>query len=101
MGIHHSVTDGLMKRLQANGMVDEGPRSGRHLKTTHREERLIAGSARRNRFTTSTSACIPDEMNFGGHVSVTRLRIYNEILMFFNGRLCSSVYQFSTCFQLF
>jgi len=85
MGIHHSVTDGLMKRLQANGMVDEGPRSGRPLKTTHREERLIAGSARRNRFTTSTSACIPDEMNFGGHVSVTRLRIYNEILMFFNG----------------
>ena len=29
MGVHHSVIDRLMQRMQATRMVDEGPRSGR------------------------------------------------------------------------
>jgi hypothetical protein len=37
MGVHHSV----IERLQATGMVDESPRSGRPRKTISIEDRLI------------------------------------------------------------
>jgi len=67
MGIYRSVLDRFMQRLQATGMVGECPRFGRPHKTTPREERLIAGCARRNRF--ATSARIRVEENFGGHVA--------------------------------
>ena len=61
MGVHHSVIDCLMHRLQTTGMVDEQPLPGRPCKTKPR------GQARRNCF--ATSARIRDELNFGGHVS--------------------------------
>jgi len=67
MGVHHSIIDCLMHRLQATGMVDEHSQSCRARKTTPREDRLIARCARRNCL--ATSACIRDELNFGGHVS--------------------------------
>jgi len=41
-----------LQRLQATGMVDERPRSGRPHKATHREDRQIARCARRNHFAT-------------------------------------------------
>ena len=50
--------------LQATGIVDERPRSGRPHKTTPRVVRLIARCARRNRFATWTR--IRDELNFDG-----------------------------------
>ena len=50
MGIYRSVLYRLMHRLHATGMVGECPRFGKPHKTTPREERLIAGCARRNRF---------------------------------------------------
>jgi len=66
MGIHHSVMGRRMQHLQATGM--EQPRSWRPRKATPREDRRITRCARRNRF--ATSARIPDEFNFGGHVTV-------------------------------
>ena len=71
MGVHHSVIDCLIQRVQATGMINEPPRSDRPRKTTHREDRLIAQCARRNRF--ATSASIRDELNFWGHESVRGL----------------------------
>ena len=67
-----------MQRLQATGVVDERPRSGRpRKKTTPRENRIVARWATRTRF--ATSARIRDELNFGGHVSVrTVIRRLNE-----------------------
>ena len=53
MGVHHSVIDCLMQRLQATGMVDEHPRSGRPRKTTPREDTIIVRCTRRNHFATS------------------------------------------------
>jgi predicted ArsR family transcriptional regulator len=50
IGVHYSVIDRHMQCLQATGMVDERPRSGRARKTTLREDRLIAGCVGRNRF---------------------------------------------------
>ena len=50
--------------LQATGIVDERPRSGRPRKATPRGVRLIARCARRNRFPTWTR--IRDELNFDG-----------------------------------
>ena len=38
MGVHYSVIDRLMQRLQVTGMVDERPRSGMPPKTTPRED---------------------------------------------------------------
>ena len=40
MGVHHSVIDCLMHRLQTTGMVDEQPLPGRPCKTKPREDRL-------------------------------------------------------------
>ena len=57
-----------MQRLQATGMVDECPRSGKPRKSTPREDTLIARCARRNRF--STSDRNRDELNFWGRVSI-------------------------------
>ena len=66
-----------MERLQETGMVDWRPRSGRPLKTTHRNDRLIALCVRRNHF--STSARNRDDLNFRGNVSVrTANRRRNE-----------------------
>ena len=73
MGIHHSVIDRLMQRLQATVMVDERPRFDRSRKTTPREDRLIARCARRNLF--ATYARIRDELNFGNHISLWTVNI--------------------------
>jgi transposase len=51
--VHYFVIGRLMQRLQATGMVDECPRSGKPRKSTPREDTLIARCARRNRFSTS------------------------------------------------
>ena len=58
MGVHHSVIDRLMGRLQANGMVDERLYCGWPSTTTPREDKLIAWCARRNCF--ATTARFPD-----------------------------------------
>jgi hypothetical protein len=71
------VIDSLMQCLQATGMVDDRARSGRPRKSTHREDRLIAWCAWRNRF--NTSARILDELNFRDRVSVRTVnRSLNE-----------------------
>ena len=52
-----------MQRLQATGMVDERPQSGKPRKTTYREDRLIVRYARISRF--ATSARFRDEWKYG------------------------------------
>ena len=42
MGTHHFLMDHFMQRLQSTGIVDERARSGKPLKTTHREDRIIS-----------------------------------------------------------
>jgi len=73
MGVHHSVIDRLMQRLEATGMVDERPRYSRRRKTAPIEDRLISWCARRNRFPTPVR--IRDALDFGGHVSVNEQRL--------------------------
>ena len=46
MGLHHSVIDLLMHRLESTGMVDEHTRSDMLRKTTQREDKRIARCAR-------------------------------------------------------
>jgi len=50
MVVHHFVIGRLMQRLQATGIVDERPRSGRSHKTKRRDDRLISRCAMRTRF---------------------------------------------------
>jgi len=62
IGVHASVIDCLMQRLQATGMVDERPQSGRPRKTTYREDMLIVRYARSG---FATSARFRDEWKYG------------------------------------
>ena len=63
MGLHHSVIDRLMQRLESTGMVDEHKRSDMPRKTTPREDKLIVRCARRNCF--ATLAHMRKQLNFG------------------------------------
>jgi len=70
MGAYHSVMDLLMQRLKKRlewlmNLYDlAGPKQISPI-----EDRLIAWFYRRNCF--ATSACIRDELNFRGHVSIS------------------------------
>ena len=65
MVVHHFVIDRLMQSLEATGIVDERPRSGRPHKTKRKDDRRIFRCAMRARF--------------GGHISVRNVnRRLNE-----------------------
>ena len=51
-----------MRGLQATGMVDEHPRSGRPHKTTPRGDIVVDRFTRKHRF--ATSVRVRDELNF-------------------------------------
>ena len=68
MGIHNSVINRYMQRLQQTGMVDERSRSGRSLQNYTQIRSNIAQCAKRN--CSATLASIRNDLNCEGYVSV-------------------------------